>query len=594
MMLRATLDRLIPWLQRAPDGGKENPISSRLLLSLPRFAAFAAFGFAFAAYAATPTDGEIVVLEQGHAPTVPAALIGIDPATGQQRVISAGGYLSNEIGANPNGFAYDAARGVFWVVDRAAKLIQVNAGTGDQEFLLSVGSDPTAVAVESDGNLLVTDFHSGLLRVDPVSGIVSVLAQGGLIGGVSPCAVELDSTGAPIVSALTLGGNDVPGPPSRVIRVDPETGAQTLIAQITDGQFHDFAIQGNTALIAIGSRGYPSSMDQIASLDLSTGTLMTVVSGLQRAHDVDIDSQGRMVILDGCQFLSACAGSPVVYRSNEAGGLDPVSTDGYMFVPSRLTIGQEPACNDGIDDDGDGWIDYPVDPGCASPAGITESPACQDGIDNDGDGLADFPGDPGCDSPTDASEKSPGLDCDDDLDNDGDGLTDFPGDPGCGSPADASEKSPALVCDDDLDNDGDGLTDFPGDPGCDSLTDASENSPILVCDDGLDNDGDGAADYPADPGCRGALGVRENPQCQDGLNNDNWSGIDFDGGASVNGGVPIAAPDPQCTTAWKNKEAAATCGLGAELALVLPLIGVGCRRSRRITPVDDTRRGVVS
>jgi hypothetical protein len=105
---------------------------------------------------------------------------------------------------------------------------------------------------------------------------------------------------------------------------------------------------------------------------------------------------------------------------------------------------------------------------------------------------------------------------------------------------------------------------------------------VPICADGVDNDGDGAADYPADPGCRDATSTVEDPRCQDGLDNDSQPGIDFDGGASVNGGIPIAAPDPQCTTAWKKKEAAATCGLGAELALVLPLIAVAYRRSRRL------------
>ena len=31
-------------------------------------------------------------------------------------------------------------------------------------------------------------------------------------------------------------------------------------------------------------------------------------------------------------------------------------------------------CDDGIDNDGDGLIDYPNDPGCAGPSGPTELP----------------------------------------------------------------------------------------------------------------------------------------------------------------------------------------------------------------------------
>jgi hypothetical protein len=51
------------------------------------------------------------------------------------------------------------------------------------------------------------------------------------------------------------------------------------------------------------------------------------------------------------------------------------------------------ACQNGVDDDGDGLIDYPADPGCQNDTSFAqESPACQDGIDNDLDGKIDFDG----------------------------------------------------------------------------------------------------------------------------------------------------------------------------------------------------------
>ncbi len=49
-------------------------------------------------------------------------------------------------------------------------------------------------------------------------------------------------------------------------------------------------------------------------------------------------------------------------------------------------------CSDGIDNDGDGAIDFPSDPGCGAADTRYESPQCQDGIDNDGDGSIDFDG----------------------------------------------------------------------------------------------------------------------------------------------------------------------------------------------------------
>lgn len=155
------------------------------------------------------------------------------------------------------------------------------------------------------------------------------------------------------------------------------------------------------------------------------------------------------------------------------------------------------------------------------------------------------------------------------------------------------------ACQDGIDNDGDGLIDFAGgDPGCDSPTDLSETSTLLPCDDGDDNDGDGRTDFdPAtfadvaggfaagtgDPGCKSPDWSREDPACQDALDNDSYAGIDFDGGASLNGGIPITGPDPQCQDKpWRLSEAA-SCGLGAEIALVLvPFLAVWEWRRRRL------------
>ncbi len=73
-----------------------------------------------------------------------------------------------------------------------------------------------------------------------------------------------------------------------------------------------------------------------------------------------------------------------------------------------------------------------------------------------------------------------------------------------------------------------------------------------ACADAFDNDGDGLTDFPDDPGCITPGSVTEQPRCQDGLDTDEDGGIDFDGGASMNGGVPLGAPDPQCAGApWR-------------------------------------------
>jgi hypothetical protein len=148
------------------------------------------------------------------------------------------------------------------------------------------------------------------------------------------------------------------------------------------------------------------------------------------------------------------------------------------------------------------------------------------------------------------------------------------------------------ACSNTIDDDGDGRYDT-ADPGCASGSDTSERSPALLCDNGLDDDGDDRTDFDprtfadpdyeageGDPGCQSPTAAKENPKCQNGLNDDLQLGTDFDGGQSISGqgnGDPNGA-DPQCTKPWRDNEKASGCGLGFELALALPLLAALRRR----------------
>ena len=106
-----------------------------------------------------------------------------------------------------------------------------------------------------------------------------------------------------------------------------------------------------------------------------------------------------------------------------------------------------PQCSDERDNDREGLIDYPNDPGCSSPQDDDEvnggsAPQCSDGVDNDGDGRIDYPADPGCTDRSDDDETDNSQpECSDGVDNDGDGRIDFPADNGCTSAGDDDEAA---------------------------------------------------------------------------------------------------------------------------------------------------------
>jgi subtilisin family serine protease len=98
----------------------------------------------------------------------------------------------------------------------------------------------------------------------------------------------------------------------------------------------------------------------------------------------------------------------------------------------------------------------------------------------------------------------------------------------------------------------------------------------IECFDGVDNDGDGDVDFAADPGCIDGFGI-EGTQCDNGLDDEGDGRIDWDGGP---GGELF---DTGCASATDDVEYAppppVSCGLGPELALLLPLLA-GLRRGR--------------
>ena len=287
-------------------------------------------------------------------------------------------------------------------------------------------------------------------------------------------------------------------------------------------------------------------------------------------------------------------------------------------VEAEITLTALPrrACENGLDDDGDGAIDL-ADPGCARAGDDDESdpaapPSCADGLDNDGDGAIDYPLDLECLAAGSAAE---GSGC-------APGAPIIPvGDAGGRFVVDARPLAPSAAiadCDGDLGaetvfaltltTDADvrvsvgaeqhrntriwlrtTCDDFESERACaerdialDDLRpgtyyvfvefgEAQRQGPpptvdfevlshIVACNDRVDNDGDGAIDL-ADPGCTHGRDTSEAdppapPACADGLDNDGDGFTDY-------------PDDPQCAAAGVDDEAL-VCRFGVEVTPVGP------------------------
>ena len=85
----------------------------------------------------------------------------------------------------------------------------------------------------------------------------------------------------------------------------------------------------------------------------------------------------------------------------------PAQASATVTVAPPSGSGGKPQCQDGVDNDNDGWKDYPADPGCASANNDRETniplAQCSDSADNDGDGKIDGK-DPECANAYDNNE----------------------------------------------------------------------------------------------------------------------------------------------------------------------------------------------
>jgi hypothetical protein len=223
-------------------------------------------------------------------------------------------------------------------------LTAVDAVTGAQTSITDIpgcffpGCFINAIAVEAPQQYLLADGGGRLLRYNERSKTLTVVAEGGFIGGVDPWSVEVRQDGQIFVSSLTPDGLDIPGLPARVIQVDPSTGAQSLVLESLDVLLRDFVILGDELIIGTNSRANPFGSDTVSRLEIQTGILTPIYTGLTGLNDVDQLTDGRLVVLDQILTLDDIR-SPVVYKAHK-NHLTPLSTYGFMSLPARAVVVQ--------------------------------------------------------------------------------------------------------------------------------------------------------------------------------------------------------------------------------------------------------------
>ncbi|HTR51170.1 MAG TPA: hypothetical protein VMJ10_10725 [Kofleriaceae bacterium] len=173
----------------------------------------------------------------------------------------------------------------------------------------------------------------------------------------------------------------------------------TITIDVSDPSFTDFPDAVLLGPTCGGTELDCENDEPITKTNLAAGNYYLVVDSDDPSDPGPFQIQISGVIANGQSCESPLAQSGALACAN-----------GYACkgtVGSRTCAKAE--CSDGIDNDGDGKIDYPNDPGCDTPSDDDETdpptpPVCSNGVDDDMDGKTDFPADFGCSSAAGASE----------------------------------------------------------------------------------------------------------------------------------------------------------------------------------------------
>ena len=199
--------------------------------------------------AASPRADALYVADLGAADVADGRVIRVDPATGNQTLVSEGGRL-----VDPAGIAV-APDGALYVLENVGaggtpEVLRVDPATGAQSVVTSGNllCYPFGIAIEPAGTLVVTDFgdegevdcpvdlDQGLVvRVHPASGAQTLVSKRALPWGLileKPFGVAVSPSGEILVANKDIDLANSGGPDA-LIEVDNVIGAQTPVSPNT-------------------------------------------------------------------------------------------------------------------------------------------------------------------------------------------------------------------------------------------------------------------------------------------------------------------------------------------------------------------------
>ncbi len=153
---------------------------------------------------AVAPNGDLIVADFRSFNQPDGQVLRVDPVTGQSTIITVGGSLHQPelVELDSNGLLLVASLGSFNSGVLDGKLIGVDTATGAQEVLASDLESPNDVAIDEDGNWIISEFAGRVVRIDHQTKVKTVLTSS--LAGASGLAIVPSSTVPEPASALLV------------------------------------------------------------------------------------------------------------------------------------------------------------------------------------------------------------------------------------------------------------------------------------------------------------------------------------------------------------------------------------------------------
>jgi sugar lactone lactonase YvrE len=283
-------------------------------------------------------------------------VIRIDPSTGAQTTVSEEGMLDL-----PFGIAV-AGDGTLLVANREVSgevpdfctpigsVVRIDPVTGEQQRVSQAGdiAYPLGLAVQGDGSIVVANEcpdHGGLIRVDPVGGSqTQITSNNDEDVLVTPERIAFDPAGALLVSDFNVGTDGDGG----IVRVDPETGAQSLVraGQLFNHPLGIASVVNRPPAAALSLEPFAVAAGRPVRLDASRSS---DPEGLRLVYEWDLDGDGSFEAGSGTtatavRTFSTHGTATVRVRVNDPHGArsmaeGSISVDGALPIITRLRAG---------------------------------------------------------------------------------------------------------------------------------------------------------------------------------------------------------------------------------------------------------------